>query len=187
MFNPKLIIMKKLLMLAMVCVLGTAAANAQGWFLGGEVGVNHNKIGDNKTTSFQIAPQVGYMFNEKWGMFVDLEYDYSKSNGVKTHTYGFDVGVLRSYHIVSNFYYVPRAMVGYNHINVKDGSNTNAFGVGIDFLRFEFKPSEHWGFNIKFGTVNYVHGKENGGGPKFDNFNFNVFNNEVGVGFNYYF
>lgn len=177
-------------MFAMVCVLGTTAANAQ-WFLGGEVGVNHNKIGDNKLTSFQVAPQVGYMLNEKWGVFFDLEYEYSKNktnnNELKSNTFGFDVGVLRSYRIVSKFYYVPRAAVGYQHMNIKDSDNINTFGLGVDFLRFEFKPSANWGFNINLGSIRYTHGKVTNGGPKMDNFNFNVINDEATIGFNYYF
>ena len=90
--------MKKVILAALVAV-ASLSANAQVW-LGGDLGLGFTKAtsnADTKTT-FTIAPEIGYMFNEKWGVYADLDFtSVSKSlpdaNGKLTAatSFGFDV------------------------------------------------------------------------------------------------
>ena len=65
--------MKKIILTALVAV-ASLTANAQVW-LGGDIAFGTKKLvsgGDNLTT-FTLAPQVGYMFSEKFGLGLDLK------------------------------------------------------------------------------------------------------------------
>ena len=54
--------MKKLF-LTLALVLGVSIANAQ-FFIGGQFGITHDDAKDN--TTFTIAPEFGYAFNDMW-------------------------------------------------------------------------------------------------------------------------
>ena len=57
--------MKKGLLLVVV-MLATIAVKAQDIYVGGSLNVWRNSIGN--TTSFKIAPEIGYNFNETWAL-----------------------------------------------------------------------------------------------------------------------
>ncbi|MBQ0164859.1 MAG: porin family protein [Bacteroidaceae bacterium] len=69
--------MKKLILMAAVA-LCSLSASAQ-WYAGGGLGfgVVSPSVGDNKT-SFYLTPEVGYSFNNKWGVGLDLSVGYNK-------------------------------------------------------------------------------------------------------------
>ncbi len=75
--------MKKVILAALVAV-ASLSANAQ-VFLGGKVGFGSLKADSNTpaVTAFSIAPEVGYMFNEKWG--VGLAIGFQTKNGLATY------------------------------------------------------------------------------------------------------
>ena len=61
-YNKKIKEMKKLF-LTLALVLGVSIANAQ-FFIGGQFGITHDDAKDN--TTFTIAPEFGYAFNDMW-------------------------------------------------------------------------------------------------------------------------
>ena len=60
--------MKKGLLLVVV-MLATIAVKAQDIYVGGSLNVWRNSTGN--TTSFKIAPEIGYNFNETWALGAD--------------------------------------------------------------------------------------------------------------------
>ncbi len=71
--------MKKVILAALVAV-ASLSANAQ-VYLGGQVGFQSSKQaeGGDNISKFTILPEVGYMFNEKWG--VGLGIGFTTANG----------------------------------------------------------------------------------------------------------
>ena len=61
--------MKKGLLLVVV-MLATIAVKAQDIYVGGSLNVWRNSTGN--TTSFKVAPEIGYNFNETWALGAEL-------------------------------------------------------------------------------------------------------------------
>lgn len=66
--------MKKFILAAFVAAT-SICANAQVW-MGGSLGfnINNSKASDVQTTSFEIAPTVGYTLSDKWDIALELAY-----------------------------------------------------------------------------------------------------------------
>lgn len=84
--------MKKIMLVLALAVTGMANAQEGTILVGGNVGLSSDKIGDNKSSSFDFSPTVGYQFNDN--MTVGLQasvlnetYEYvggeNKDNGLK--------------------------------------------------------------------------------------------------------
>ena len=65
--------MKKGLLLVVV-MLATIAVKAQDIYVGGSLNVWRNSTGN--TTSFKVAPEIGYNFNETWALGAELNYSH---------------------------------------------------------------------------------------------------------------
>ncbi len=79
--------MKKMILAALVAV-ASISANAQVW-VGGSLGFNYNKNADDvKTTTFSIAPEVGYTLSDKWDIAIALEEtNISQKDGDSMNTF----------------------------------------------------------------------------------------------------
>ena len=75
--------MKKLLLFA-VLMVASLSASAQ-WYFGGQIGFTRNAT-DN-VTLLNIAPEVGYDFNEDWSFGGVLQYQYDYRNKVNTNIF----------------------------------------------------------------------------------------------------
>ncbi len=84
--------MKKIMLVLVFAVTGMANAQEGTILVGGNVGISSDKMGDNKSSSFDFSPTVGYQFNDN--MTVGLQasvlnetYEYvggeNKNNGLK--------------------------------------------------------------------------------------------------------
>ena len=71
--------MKKSLLLVVV-MLVTIAVKAQDIYVGGSLNVWRNST-DN-TTSFKVAPEIGYNFNETWALGAELNYSHEYDEGL---------------------------------------------------------------------------------------------------------
>ena len=73
--------MKKIILSALVAV-ASLSASAQVW-LGGDISFGTTKPydGAENCTKFTIAPQVGYMFSEKFGLGLNLKFTAMNDNG----------------------------------------------------------------------------------------------------------
>ena len=70
--------MKKFLLALAIAAGSFAAADAQ-VFLGGRLGLMHNS--KSETTHVSVAPEVGYVLNNKWTVAADLSYDLQEKAG----------------------------------------------------------------------------------------------------------
>lgn len=108
--------MKKVLLLASI-LLTVAAANAQinqGQFLaGGNAGFSSSKVRDNKTTQFNITPNVGYFVIDKLAVGLEANYLHSKDTwkgsvaGIPTE--GEDKSSTWSFAPFVRYYVLPKA------------------------------------------------------------------------------
>ena len=57
-----------------VVMLATIAVKAQDIYVGGSLNVWRNSTGN--TTSFKVAPEIGYNFNETWALGAELNYSH---------------------------------------------------------------------------------------------------------------
>ncbi len=98
--------MKKILLSAAMMIAAVSMASAQQWFVGGSVGFSQSEQGydlynygglgvaefrDGKveTTTFNIVPKFGYIFNESWMVGLGLGYSYTKiKDEAKQSMYG---------------------------------------------------------------------------------------------------
>ncbi|MCH5176708.1 MAG: outer membrane beta-barrel protein [Prevotellaceae bacterium] len=81
--------MKKIILTAIVAV-ASLGANAQIW-VGGQLGFNisdREDLGEGKTTTFSIAPEVGYTLNDKFDLAIALrESNTSVKDGDSSNTF----------------------------------------------------------------------------------------------------
>lgn len=71
--------MKKILTLVVV-LMAALSVHAQEMYLGGGISLWRND--DAKKTSFSIAPDFGYCFNEKWAVGAEIAYAHNSMEGV---------------------------------------------------------------------------------------------------------
>ncbi|SIO48473.1 outer membrane beta-barrel protein [Chitinophaga niabensis] len=121
--------MKKMIVVAVLGLIGTQFANAQvkkgNILLGGTVGVGTSSLktegvdGKSSATNFEISPKVGYAVNDKWvvGVFANTAFNNAKSiTDVKTKSTSIAPGIfVRNYHNLgeSKFAFFGEANVSY--------------------------------------------------------------------------
>ena len=181
--------MKKILISAAVLLFGVGSMSAQSpWFLGGNLGfVSGKDEVKTKTTAFTINPSVGYMLNDNWGLMLDLGYSYlkEKEDGQgesKANAFGGGLGAVYKCRITDMFYFAPTVRVGY--MRAKE-TKVNTIDANLNFLRFELRPSAHWGFNFNFGGLGFENVKPKSGDAA-NAFGLTI-GNSANVGFTYYF
>ncbi|WCM42232.1 porin family protein [Flavobacterium sp. CBA20B-1] len=69
--------MKKIMLMLAIAVTGMANAQEGTILVGGNVGITSEKVGDNKYSTFEFSPTVGYQFNEN--MTVGLQASIANS------------------------------------------------------------------------------------------------------------
>ncbi len=141
--------MKKVLVFLFV-IMAALSAKAQ-VYVGGSLSV----WGGDDVTSFGIAPEVGYNFNDKWAVGGVLEFDHSKVNGLKTN--GFALAPYARYTFFEND--ILRVFAdggfGFSTVGVKDhGDNVNGFEVGIR-PGLALKLTDHLSVLTKVGFFGY--------------------------------
>ncbi|WP_179020138.1 outer membrane beta-barrel protein [Winogradskyella forsetii] len=144
--------MKKLLFTAAVAVLGFANVSAQeeaktfGFsegdiFLEGNIGFNsqNDKNFDEKSSSFNISPRLGYFISEDLAIGGELSYRSLKEEVAGTDTEdfsGFAAGAFARYYFLDlgeRFKTYTEFGVGYESLNEKiSDSKYNTIGAGLD-------------------------------------------------------
>ena len=99
--------MKKGLLLVVV-MLATIAVKAQDIYVGGSLNVWRNSTGN--TTSFKVAPEIGYNFNETWALGAELNYSHEYVKQVTANTVTVAPYIRWSY---SGFRHWPRWLGSY--------------------------------------------------------------------------
>lgn len=157
--------MKKIMM-TLVAVAMATTMNAQ-WYIGGGIGYQHTKDGDQKTNTFKILPEVGYNISDNIAVGATLGYTYSKNDGVKTN--GFQVSPYLRYTFVKLEKVNVFCDLGLGYAYEKKGeAKKNSFGVGL-FPGVAVNLNDKLSFVTKIGALSYTHSKVKDG-AKSDNF-----------------
>lgn len=142
--------MKKIFMIAVMAV-ATLSANAQIW-VGGNLGFNTSKdkvkvdnvTVDNTSTSFYIAPEIGYNLDDDWAVAVRLGYSHNPSYAIDLDDYGytgransFEINPYVRYKFVKagNFYAFIDGGIAFatTHLNGMGDYVDNIKGLSIGF------------------------------------------------------
>ena len=184
--------MKKIVM-TLAAVAVAATMNAQ-TYIGGGIGFQTSKQGDNKTTLITVMPEIGYNLDENWAVGIGLGYGYSKNsvekNGIETSikTDVFEIAPYARY-TFAKFDKVNLFVDGgldYTHTKSGDVKN-NTFGIGL-------KPGVAVNLNSKLsfvahvGFLGYVNSKDDYDGAKAKNtFGFSLDGSDLNFGLYYNF
>ena len=140
--------MKKIFVMA-VMATATLTANAQ-WWAGGKFALdftNTNKVGqddggDKNTTSFEIAPEVGYNLSDKWA--VAMAVGFGTSNNSVVGTWNGDADAIGSETAMnatklgeSNTYFMINPYVRYTFAQTAPVSFFVDGGFGFKFFNHE--------------------------------------------------
>lgn len=114
-------------------------------YVGGAVSFWHDDD-DFESTSFTIAPEVGYNFNEKWAIGGSLEFTYNKVEDAKTT--GFAIAPYARYSYYENK--IVRLFLdggfGVSTYKIEDNDAVTGFEIGL-------KPGIAIKLNDKFSLV----------------------------------
>ena len=163
--------MKKGLLLVVV-MLATIAVKAQDIYVGGSLNVWRNSTGN--TTSFKVAPEIGYNFNETWALGAELNY---------SHEYVTVAPYIRwSYYQndAVRLFLDGTAAIGF--VKIKDGDTTKAGQIGLR-PGIAVKLNDHFSFIAKYGFLGYRKNVNTSG----DSFGLMLTSEDLSIGFHYNF
>ena len=138
--------MKKIVMLLfVVCAAMTASAQV---YMGGTAGFWSNDKDDADQTSFTIAPEIGYNFNEKWAIGAELGYRYAKEPDFKRNAFFVAPYARYTYCETGVVRLFLDGGAGFTSVKIED-NRTNGFEIGI-------KPGVAIKLNDKFSLITKV-------------------------------
>ena len=121
-------------------------------------------------TTFLIG--AGYAFFPADNFRIELDASYelqSVPNGdYKQNTGAFTIGPSIAYYvpITSSFYFTPQLDIaaafgsyGEKSSSVTQSINSTGVGFGISPVKFEFRPTDHFGLDVNIMSLTYVHMK----------------------------
>lgn len=153
--------MKRILIL--VFVLTAALAARSQVYVGGSL----NIWGGDHRTTFSIAPEVGYNFNETWSVGGTLQYAHNKRNSVKSNSFAIEPYARYAFFENDVLRVFLDGQIGFSTEGVKGGGdNVNGFEIGIQ-PGLAIKATKHLSFLAKFGFLGYrddFMSKADGGG-----------------------
>lgn len=146
----------------------------------GNVGFNSDKdAAENKESSFNINPGVGYQFTDNWTAGVNLGYSQTKNNpavvGAPTYTWkGYNAGVFARYTkpLGSIFSIFGQGDVGYAGGEDFTGAKSNGFGVNV-FPAVALNVHNGFALNFSFGGISYASTKTKGASESRNEFHLN--------------
>lgn len=171
--------MKKVLLL-MVVMLATVVVNAQEIYVGGALNIWRNSTGN--ATSFKIAPEVGYNFNDIWGIGAELNYSNNYVEGVTVSSFTIAPYLRWSYYQndVVRLFLDGTAAIGFNKIEGEDTTKAGEIGLRPGIA---VKLSDHFSFVAKYGFLGYRRNVETVG----DSFGLRLTSEDLSIGFHYEF
>ena len=171
--------MKKALLVVAV-LMATIAVKAQGIYVGGSLSAWRNTT--ENFSSFTIAPEVGYNFNETWAIGAELGYSHDYMEGFKVNSFAIAPYVRWSYYEndAVRLFLDGAATVGFN--KVKDGETFKYGQVGLR-PGIAVKLNDHFSFVAKYGFLGYQR-NVNGEG---DAFGIDFSSEKLSLGFQYAF
>ena len=171
--------MKKGLLLVVV-LLATLAVKAQEIYVGGSFNVWRNST--ENTTSFKIAPEIGYNFNETWGLGAELGYAHNYIKGATVNSASFVPYVRWSFYNNETVRLFLDGTAGLEIQKIKDGETLKAGLVGIR-PGIAVKLNDHFAFVAKYGFLGYQRNISADG----DSFGLDLTSENLSIGFHYNF
>ena len=110
-------------------MLATIAVKAQDIYVGGSFNVWRNSTGN--TTSFKVAPEVGYNFNETWALGAELDYSHNYNGGLTKNSVIVAPYIRWSYCETGAVRLFLDGTAALGFVKVKDGDTTKAGQVGL--------------------------------------------------------
>lgn len=174
--------MKKILVL--VCAVMAAVSMSAQVYVGGTLGFSHEKIGDKKTNSVKIMPEIGYSFSDQWAVGATLGYQKG--------TYAFAGESLGDAKVFQFAPYARYTFYKNDLINLfVDGTigyaNVDLGEVDADAFEVALKPglaislSKNFSIVAKYGVLGYQKLEE------YKSFGLNLDGNALSFGFYYNF
>ena len=167
--GAKCIFMKKLVLSALLLAGFAFAGHAQkgSVLLYGNVGISTTKeADDDKYTTFQLNPGVGYQFTDNWTAGVNLNYGYNKANpsgpGASTTSKNYGAGLFARYTkpLGGIFSLFGQANAGYVGTDF-GGNKTNGFGIEV-FPAVALNVHNGFALNFSFGSIGFESTKAKG-------------------------
>lgn len=146
--------MKKIGMLLFVLV-AALAVKAQ-VYVGGNVSLWHADENDN--TSFVLAPEVGYEFNEQWAVGAQLLFNHNKlkvgEHKIKSNGFAFAPYARFSFFENKIIRCFVDGGIGVSTYKIKDGDNESGFELGLK-PGIAIKLTDHFSLITKYGFLGY--------------------------------
>ena len=171
--------MKKGLLLIVVMV-AAIAVKAQDIYVGGSYNVSRNSTGN--TTSFKVAPEIGYNFNETWALGAELDYSHDYNGSLSTNAFSVAPYIRWSYYQndAVRLFLDGAAAIGF--VKVKDGDTSKAGQIGFR-PGIAVKLNDHFSFIAKYGFLGYRRNVNTPG----DSFGLKLTSEDLSIGFHYAF
>ena len=171
--------MKKGLLLIVVMV-AAIAVKAQDIYVGGSLNVWRNSTGN--TTSFNVAPEIGYNFNETWALGAELNYSHEFVKHVTANSVTVAAYIRWSYYQndAVRLFLDGTAAIGF--VKIKDGDTTKAGQIGLR-PGIAVKLNDHFSFIAKYGFLGYRKNVNTSG----DSFGLMLTSEDLSIGFHYNF
>lgn len=171
--------MKKILLLAVV-LLATVAVKAQEIYVGGTLNVWRNST--ENTTSFKIAPEIGYNINETWAVGAELGFAREYNNGMSVNAFSIAPYIRWSYYQNDVVRLFLDGTAGIGVVKVKDGDTSKIGEVGFR-PGVAIKLNDHFSFIAKYGFLGYQRNVNTAG----DSFGLALSSEDLSIGFHYEF
>lgn len=109
--------------------LSREVPNLKKVYIGGAFSLWHDK--DIDKTTFQIAPEVGYNFTDKWALGVAIGYGHYKTGDIKANAFALTPYVRFTYFQKGVVRLFADGNIGFSTYKEKGGDATNGFIIGI--------------------------------------------------------
>ncbi len=173
--------MKKLVLGAVLMTAFVFASQAQkgSILLYGNVGVSSTKEADeDKTSSFNINPGIGYQLTDNWTAGVNLGYGQTKYNpsgvGATSTSKEYNAGLFARYTkpLGGIFSIFGQANAGYAGADF-GGGKSNGFGANV-FPAIAVNVHNGFALNFSFGGISYASTKTKGASESRNEFDLNL-------------
>lgn len=124
--------MKKIILMAMVAftaICANAQDDASKWYAGGGIGFSSVSQDGESTTTISISPEIGYRFNDKWGLGISLGYGTTGSGDNKYTNFNIRPYVRQDLVKFGKASLILDYSVWYQ--SAGRSTKTNTFGIGV--------------------------------------------------------
>lgn len=152
---------KQILILLAIFVVSVSMVSAQkrgDLYVGGGIGFGvTSAILDGESAAvaeFEISPNVGYFVADKLMVGFGVGYSVTGGDGA-THTLALGPKVSYFVPLCDKLYYTPSLDILFC-CAASDGISIPGFGLGVNIVGFEYKPTEHVGLSASVLSLDYV-------------------------------